>query len=341
MILNVENIESNIKTGEISFAYLLYGEETYLLENTIKKIKKNFGELIKGINYIIIDETNINELISELETPAFGYEKKLIIVKNVNLFKKETKKKGVSTELQTKINEYINENIDMIKDTNSIIFVEQEADNIDLYKTIDKFGVVCNFEKLNIAQIGKKLKAITVAYGVNIDDYTVKYLVENCGTGMQDLINEIRKLIEFSGKGGTITKELVDKLCIKQIDAVIFDLTDNLGSKKTKQAIYVLNGLLANKEPIQRILITLYNHFKKLYITKLAEKENINLAISLNLKPNQMFLTTKYKKQAELFKEDDLRVILKELTNLDTNYKKGKIDLNIGLEAILCNYCSN
>ena len=39
--------------------YLFYGEEEYFLENKVKKIKKEFGELIKGINYISLDETKI------------------------------------------------------------------------------------------------------------------------------------------------------------------------------------------------------------------------------------------------------------------------------------------
>ena len=44
-------------------------------------MKKVFGELVKGINYIIIDENSIQELIADIETPAFGYPKKLIIAK--------------------------------------------------------------------------------------------------------------------------------------------------------------------------------------------------------------------------------------------------------------------
>ena len=36
----------------------------------------------------------------------------------------------------------------------------------------------------------------------------------------------------------------------------------------------------------------------------------------------------------------ELRKILDELINLDANYKSGLIDLNIGLETILCRYCS-
>ena len=69
--------------------YLFYGEEEYFLENKVKKIKKEFGELIKGINYISLDETNINSLISDLETPAFGYDRKIIVAKDTGLFKKE------------------------------------------------------------------------------------------------------------------------------------------------------------------------------------------------------------------------------------------------------------
>lgn len=56
--------------------YLLYGEERYLLENKIKRIKKEFGELIQGINYIQIGETEIDNIISDIETPPFGIYKK-------------------------------------------------------------------------------------------------------------------------------------------------------------------------------------------------------------------------------------------------------------------------
>ena len=129
----------------------------------------------------------------------------------------------------------------------------------------------------------------------------------------------------------------MDLLAIPKIEAVIFDLTDSLGVKNIKQAMEVLNNLIYNKEPVQKILITLYNHFKKLYLVKLALRENISLEEILNLKPNQTFLITKYKRQAQYFEEEKLRNILEELINLDSNSKVGLIDLNIGLEAILCN----
>ena len=53
-----------------------------------------------------------------------------------------------------------------------------------------------------------------------------------------------------------------------------------------------------------------------------------------------MFLVNKYKAQAKGFKTSELRKIVQELENLDYKYKIGLIDLNVGLEAILCVYCS-
>lgn len=189
-------------------------------------------------------------------------------------------------------------------------------------------------------QLIQRLKGIFKAYKVNVDEGTLRYLIEECGSGMQELINEARKLIEYAGENGTVSKDDVDLLCIKQIEAVIFTLTDSLGKKDIKSALETLRNLIYNKEPIQKILITLYNHFKKLYITKIALENNINIAEALNLKANQMFLTGKYKMQASYFKTNELKKILNEFVLLDQNSKIGLIDINVGLESILSNYCS-
>lgn len=319
---------------------VIYGENTYLIEKEVKNIKKNFGEIIQGINYVAIEQNSLENIIPELQTPAFGYPKKLIVVKNCDLLKKELKtKKTKNMEVAQKIAEYIEENHQELQETTILLIIEESVDKTNsLYKMIEKYGETKEFKELNIVELGQTLKSICSAYKVNIDNETIKYLIETSGTSMQELINEIRKLIEYAGTNGTIDKKAVDLLAIPKIEAVIFDLTDSLGSKQIGKALETLRNLIYNKEPIQKILITLYNHFKKLYLVKLAQKENTNITEVLNLKPNQTFLTTKYKKQSGYFEEKQLREILEELINLDIQSKSGQIDLNIGLEAILCNY---
>ena len=320
--------------------YLLYGQETFLLEDFIKKIKKSFDKLVDGINFIKIDETNVNQLISNIETPCFGFDRKLIIVREAGLLKKEGKRKNSNNSvLAEKVADYISENIDVIKEDNVIVFVEADADKNKLYKVIEQYGKVVNFEPEKLPLLVKRIRTISAAYNVQIGDYDAQYLIECCGTNLQDIINELRKLIEYAGNEGKITKQDIDLLTTKQIDSVIFDLTDNLGKKDIKKAMEVFYNLVYQKEPVQKILITLYNHFKKLYLVKIALRQNENVAECLKLKPNQAFLINKYKNQAGYFQEIELRKILTELCNLDYNYKIGLIDLNVGIESILCRYC--
>ncbi len=340
--MTVESLEKQLNNKQLDSIYLFYGEELYLLENSVKKIKNLFGECVKGINYIVIDEQNIAEIISDIETPSFGYNKKLIIAKNTGILKKEGKRKNTElSKLRDRISDYLKENIDIVKECVVIVFIEDDVDTKqELYKTIEKNGVVCKFDFQKPLQIEQRLKNICNIYQVNINSATIQYLIECCGTNMQDLINEIRKLIEYAGKGGTIQKEDIDKLSIKKIESVIFDLTDNVGKKDIIKALQVMQNLIYAKEPLPKILVTIYNHFKKLYFTKISIKNNKDLVQSLNLKPNQVFLTNKYKNQARLFKETELRQMLQDLIDLDYNFKNGKIDLQIGIETILCKYCS-
>lgn len=311
--------------------YLLYGEDNYLKNEFVKKAKKSFGELQLGINYIQIDESNVNNVISDIETPAFGYERKMIIVKNANLMQKKN-------AISDKLSEYLNDADKQILDSIELIIVEDSVEKNALFNTISKIGIIKEFNEQKISQLITKVKSISAAYGVQIQENVAQYFIECTGTNMEDIINEIRKLIEYAGKGGTIKKEDIDSLTIKKSESVIFDLTDNLGKKNIHEAINVLHDLIYAKEPVQKILVMLYNHFKKLYIVQLSNGQNV--AQNLKLKPNQTFLVSKYQNQAKFFTQDEIRNLLNEFMYIDEASKSGNLDINVGLESVLCRYCA-
>lgn len=311
--------------------YLLYGEDNYLKNEFVKKAKKSFGELQLGINYIQIDESNVNNVISDIETPAFGYERKMIIVKNANLMQKKN-------AISDKLSDYLNDADKQTLDSIELIIVEDSVEKNALFNTISKIGMIKEFNEQKIGQLITKVKSISAAYGVQIQENVAQYFIECTGTNMEDIINEIRKLIEYAGKGGTITKEDIDSLTIKKSESVIFDLTDNLGKKNIHEAINVLHDLIYAKEPVQKILVMLYNHFKKLYIVQLSKGQNV--AQNLKLKPNQTFLVSKYQNQAKFFTQDEIRNLLNEFMYIDEASKSGNLDINVGLESVLCRYCA-
>ena len=165
--MNYISLEKHLNSEELNSIYLFYGEEEFLISNSIKKIKKKFGELLKGINYIVLDEASISELIPNIESPAFGYDKKLIIVNDSKIFKKDGRKKTL-TPIQEKILNYIKENLEIINESVTIVFKEAVADKNEIYTEIEKNGIVCEFAELKPVEIISRLKKICMAYKVNV-----------------------------------------------------------------------------------------------------------------------------------------------------------------------------
>ena len=44
--MTIQELEKELKSNILDGIYLLYGEEIFLIENSVKKMKKIFGELI-------------------------------------------------------------------------------------------------------------------------------------------------------------------------------------------------------------------------------------------------------------------------------------------------------
>lgn len=158
--------------------YLLYGEDNYIKNEFLKKIKKIFGVLSLGINYVQIDEDNVQNIISDIETPAFGYESKLIVARNCGLLKK---KNSISEKLAEYIEKSASSNGDNKEDILSgveLVIIEDDIDKNDLYKVIEKYGTIKECNEAKLPELIKKIKGITSAYGVEIKENTASYFIE-------------------------------------------------------------------------------------------------------------------------------------------------------------------
>lgn len=320
---------------------LITGDEVFERQEKLKQIKENFGELIKGINYIELDKDSLFNLEDEINTYPFGYSKKLIIVKND---KKEKKEKAVSASKSQSSEEDIDEKSDIItpnleKELSSlenvtVVFIGEFQKRSKLYKFVEKHGECFVCEKKKEYELLSWCSKIFKENSVQISNSDITYLISLCGNDKLTLKNEINKLIDYSYDTKKIQKDDIDKICIRTSSAIIFDLTDCLGSKNTLKAIALLNELIENKEPIQKIVIMIAKHFKSVLIAKIANMHGKNLMDELSTKSS--YAATKYLNQSKYFELQELINIIKELGKLDVDSKTGMIDLKIGLERIIC-----
>ena len=128
--------------------------------------------LLYGINYIELDTDSIDNLMQELQMLCFGYSKKMVIVKNSGLFKKDTKKKtsGIK-EIRDNLEKYLKENAEYVKERLVIIFIEDSIEKLNITKLIENLGgIICEFTEQSPILLEKRLTAICSAYKVNAEN---------------------------------------------------------------------------------------------------------------------------------------------------------------------------
>lgn len=311
--------------------FLITGDEVYEKNECLEKIKASFGEIVKGINYIVLDKDNVSNLENEINTCPFGFQSKLIIVK---IEKKGTKDAEEEDKKQDFLTDSVVSLLENLDEFVTVVFVGDFTLKSKIYKLVEKNGKCFNFEKKKENELLDWCKDEFKLNGIKISNQDISYFINLCGVEKLVLKNEIIKLSDYAMDTKEITKNDIDLLCIKTSDVIIFDLTDSLGAQNTKKALICLEELISNKEPVQKIAIMIAKHFKSLLVAKIATEQGKNLLSELNTKST--YAANKYKEQARHFEKNKLVRMIEKLAKLDVDSKIGKIDLKIGLEKIIC-----
>lgn len=319
--MSLKILDEDIKNKKLHGIYLLYGTETYDVENYVEKMKKCFSNLEAGVNFFVLDKTSLDSLQDICDSVSFFGLEKLIVIKNTGL----------------KFNKEIFENINNPELV--IVITEESVDKrTSEYKYLTKKAVCVEFNKLNERDAIFFVKRMLNAYKINVSDDVAKYLVSVCTEDKQILINEFRKIVAYLNEGDNLTKEVIDKICSKTLDAKIFDLMDNIITKKKQEAILLLEDMLAQNTYIGIITSMLFKQIKQIYQIKLMENKikedgiNVDIAKELGIHP---FVYSKLKSASSLYTLEHLEKLMLDFDEYDEASKTGKVDIVLGLKTII------
>ena len=110
---------------------------------------------------------------------------------------------------------------------------------------------------------------------------TAKYLISISGNDMKILLNELDKL-SYYAKGGEITKEIIDNMATKCLQARIYDLSKYVVAGKSGMAYDVLNVLFEMKEEPIIILSAISGVYVDMYRVKCAKVQDLDLTMLPN-----------------------------------------------------------
>ncbi len=327
----MKNLKEKIEKGIISPIYLFYGEEEYLKKIYEKKIKNlvvSPGMEMMNLNIIEGKDLEINFLMDTCETLPFMAEKRLIIIKNSQLFKAGRKD---DTE---KICTYLSK----LPESSCILFIEEEIDKRGkLYKTVQKQGSVTEFIPLKENELVTWVKRELKNSGKEIESKDVIHMLRTVGTDMELIFGEIEKLVSYTDKNIIISTD-IDSICTKSLETKIFDMLDAIGEKRTNTALDIYNNLLMIKESPIKILTMIVRQFRLLFQTKSLVENGMGTDFIAQRLGQRTFVITGLVKQAKNFSKNTLREALEDCLETDLSVKTGKIQPEMALELLIIKY---
>jgi len=264
--------------------YLIGGADEFSIKETAAKLAdkltpKKAGEF--GLEIIDGSASNQDEALKvlsrlreALETVGlFGGGDKLVWLKNTDLLADS------STTRAEAVKEALSELADLLKgglgDGVVLLISAIGCDRRKtLYKTLEKVGEIQFFEALEEGkgdadeEIEAFIQSKSRADGKTMNPEAVHAFRELVAPTLREIANELEKLFTYVGKRAAVTKEDIRAICSASRQAVIWELTDALGARRTSQAIRALENLLdAGEQPIG-VLMMLVAQFRLMLLAR-------------------------------------------------------------------------
>lgn len=334
--MSISVLKDDIRKKNIRNLYLFYGPEEYLKKYYLDEIEKVLlTEDLKILNKTVLeDKIDIHKIIDTCEAVPVFSEKRLVIVKNSGLFKVKGKKidenrdKASSGDLISCLQN--------IPHHTCLVFYEMEIDKrLKATGIIKKDGLLVEFPYQNQFDLVKWVIKVFKHYNKEISPEAASLIVSNSEIGMNEILNEINKIVLYLGDKPKASIDDVEKVCSKSIKTRIFDLTDSIAEKNSQQALNILNDMVILKEPLPKILFMITRQFRHILEMKLLSDRGYSAreaASKIGISP---YFSGKILKQSKSFTVKELKNIMEECLKTDEAIKTGKINDRIAAEMLI------
>ncbi len=306
--------------------FLFYGQEEYLMEKEIKKLKNELlDSSFMSMAYKVFDNPTYNTLIECVQsTPLmFGNTLSLIYIDKYlmgNKISLEDKQLDILSNALSELNPNVN-----------IIFVCKIARDENkkpdsrkkIFKILSKYSQVKEFPQFKTYQkeLNSQIMQITKEKEISISSDAVSFLIEQLGSDLTLIDSEIEKLKIAIYPNKTIDKESIKKYCSSSED--VFMLADLIISGNKNEILKQYSLLTEKRHPLE-IFSVLQNNFQKFIFIKNYEKNMNNKEISIELKLHE-FIVMKTKEKLKNVSLDRLVKIRENLTDAEYKIKTGQV----------------
>ncbi len=311
-------LKEQIKSGNIGNLYLFFGEEIFVKDMYLDKMKSFVPDGgFADFNYIFLDGKDAlgDKADDALDSFPMMSEKKLVVIKNSGIFKKATEE----------VKDFWLERLADIPDYVLLIFDEQEADKRSaLYKAVQKNGLAVEFAYMKDYEVASWVSREVQKAGKKISKDAADYLVAMCDPGVANVKNELSKLLDYSD--GEIYKSDIDKVVSKPLSIVVFEITDALMEGNGDKVMSIVLKMKESHESAFNVLYLLNSAFDKMLYAKLLLEDGFSYDVITSRLGLAPFIAKKYISGAKNFSVEFLQDRICAVSEIDLAIKQGEVD---------------
>lgn len=352
-LMSFRQLIQDIKNNSIKPVYLIYGNETYLLDKGWEALKSAVVTSFPELNYTQLagEKLEASELAAACGTFPFGSEKRLVVVRDLDILKSKGESRNEGEEEGEKASDSGKDTqpfidiLQSIDSTTCLLFINYGNINKRRKKLLDelkKHGAIYEFNRVERDELALWIKKSLGKSGKNINPRELDYLINSLGyidkngsKTLYDVENEIKKLTGFLGNSTDVKIEHIEAIIPRNIENDIFKLINACSEKNVDRSLRLYGDMLLEGENSFGILALLSKQIKNmLQVAELHGKgyDARGIALKLKLHEYTVKLCLKY---SSLIKMPLLQSAFQKCLNTELNIKSGRMGERLAMEMLL------
>lgn len=289
---------------------LFEGEEVYLAEDGLKHLLEIFVDFPE-MDYARLDGEDFSpaDLVTQALSFPFMSKKRLVAV--TEFYPTASMINGVLKDMFTGLPD----------STIVAILNRKSCDALKKQKTVTTVSCIKQqpafLSKWIVKEFSRFDKTITASLANKIAEYSLM--------DMTKIFNEVQKLSSYVGDRTDILEKDIDAVVIKDAEYKIYEMTDYVGKRDFDKALTIVTDMINNGEAPQRLLVSLYYYYRKLFHVAISTQSDVELATALSMKE---YAVKKLRQQAKSFKVKSLKTAIDTLADADYAFKSGARDVD-------------
>lgn len=313
-------------------SYLFLGEEDFLKEEAIEKLKAKFlDSTTKELNYSVFyskeKDFSVNGLLDSLSTLPFLSKKRLVVLKDAEALTTSPYAKAILSYLSN-------------PKESSIFIIESRLPSIKggFILEVSKAARLVYFRRLTDSSLNSWLINKAAVFKKKISPEAIAAIKENVSNDLRTFSSNMDNLILYSGKRTVITKQDVEKTIGVSASHTAFDLIGSIEKKNTKKALGVFSSLKKDKKKETELLgLLAWNTRMILRVKELSKiKSREDICRDLGLRPRSFEHIARC---ASGFKRTQILTLLEEIVKADLDIKTGGSSTFV-IEKLILKMCS-